>query len=71
MKNVINPNIIKYKVDAVSGIFRKITVYYYQDMVIAELECFGCFYTDWEEIQRWFDDNGRCDEDFEFVKITE
>lgn len=64
-------NIIKYKVEIVSGIFRMITVYDYNDVLITELECFGNFYTDWEEIQRWLDDNGRCDDDYVFVNITE
>lgn len=64
-------NIIKYKVEIVTGIFRMITVYDYNDVLITELECFGNFYTDCEEIQRWLDDNGRCDDDYEFVNITE
>lgn len=64
-------NIIKYKVEIVSGIFRMITVYDYNDVLITELECFGNFYTNEEEIQNWFDDNGRCDDDYVFVNITE
>ena len=64
-------NIIKYKVEIVSDIFRIITVYDYNDILIAELECVGNFYTDWEEIRRWLDDNGYGDDDYEFVNVTE
>lgn len=71
MKNNINPTIIKYKVEYNSGIFRKIFVYNYDDVLIGELECFGTFYTNQEEIQNWLDENGRCDDDYEFVNITE
>ena len=71
MKNINNLTIIKYKVKIVSGIYREITLYDSDNILIAELECFGNFYTDWEEIQRWLDDNGRCDDDYEFVNITE
>lgn len=59
---------LQYKINKIENNIRYITVFT-KNKVFAELECFGNFFTDEEEIQFWLDENGYGDECFEFQKI--
>ena len=71
MKTFNNSYVIQYTVAIQSGVHREINVYDHKGYLIAELECFGNFYSDTEEIQNYLNDNGYGDDDYEFVNVTD
>lgn len=60
---------IFYHTEKISEEIRRITTYDADQEVLFELECFGVFLSDEEEIQNYLDDNGHGDEVFEFERF--
>lgn len=60
---------LTYKTEQIEDNVRIITVFT-EGSQLTEIECWGGFLTDKEQIQSWLDDNGFGDEEFYFVKLN-